>query len=73
MKLSYTISALLFAISLFCFVKYTIIGSHLAADGTLVEPFYLIWFWFIAAFFSLFFAILGYVILWSKKISKPKK
>lgn len=38
----YILSLISFLIGVGCFVGYSIIGSEVAADGTLVEPFFLI-------------------------------
>lgn len=38
----YIIPIILLAISGFCFLRYNIIGSYVAPDGMLVEPFYLV-------------------------------
>lgn len=70
MKLSFVIAVILIIISLFCFTKYAMIGSYVAADGTVVEPFYLIWFGFISGAGALFFGILGSVIFLANKKSK---
>ena len=38
----YILALISFAIGIGCVVKYNMIGSYVATDGTLIEPFYLI-------------------------------
>lgn len=38
----YTISLATLALAILCVISYQIIGSEISADGTLIEPFFLI-------------------------------
>lgn len=45
-----------FLISVGCFLTYTLIGSKITENGTLIEPFFLIpigWFFFLITIFSI--------------------
>lgn len=66
MKAGYIITAISLILSILCIVIYNIIGSYVAGDGTLVEPFYLI------VFNRLFFfiSIISFVIVLIKKLKK---
>jgi cytochrome c biogenesis protein CcdA len=57
-----------FVISLLCAVSYRIIGSEIAADGALIEPFYLIGLSSIFAIIGIFALIISSVLwLYNRK------
>lgn len=67
----YLVSLISIFISIICIVAYNVIGSEVLADGTLVEPFYLIplaWLFFAIAL------ITGFIIfiMFSCKAKKVK-
>lgn len=66
----YLVSLIFIFISIVCAVSFEIIGSEVLADGTLVEPFYLIPLSF------LFFAIgiiSGIIVFIISHVRKPKE
>jgi len=77
MKKLYLIPTLSVLIGFGFWAAYAIKGSHLAPDGTLIEPFYLIptgWlFIFIGCFIAVFFT--GFIVLFlvTKKVDKLLK
>lgn len=55
-----------------CFVSYNMIGSHLAADGTLIEPFALIPLFYIFGFIALLSGIILGITYTVKSRRRPK-
>lgn len=66
----YLISAILVLIGIACFISYNIIGSEVAADGTLIEPFFLIPIGFLAIFLSISSSLM--LSIWAM-MHNPKK
>ena len=66
----YLISAILVLIGIACFISYNIIGSEIAADGTLIEPFFLIPIGFLAIFLSIASSLM--LSIWAM-MHNPKK
>lgn len=62
------LSAIPFVIAVICLVAYNIIGSSVAPDGTLIEPFFLI----PMAWLFTFIGILGLIIRCAIYLSKKK-
>ena len=72
-KKVFFVPAILFLIGASCFIAYMIKGSYVAADGLLVEPFYLIpigWLFIFAAVIS--GIIVGIITKLRKKSSKKE-
>jgi hypothetical protein len=66
----YLISTILIFVGILCLVSFNIIGSEVATDGTLTEPFFLI----PLGFLSLILGILTNLVLSIKAlIRKPEK
>lgn len=66
----YLISAILVLIGIACFISYNIIGSEVAADGTLIEPFFLIPIGFLAIFLAIASSLM--LSIWAM-MHNPKK
>lgn len=66
----YLISAILVLIGIACFISYNIIGSEIAADGTLIEPFFLIPMGCLAIFLSIASSLM--LSIWAM-MHKPQK
>lgn len=66
----YLISAILVLIGIACFISYNIIGSEVAADGTLIEPFFLIPIGFLAIFLGIASSLM--LSIWAM-MHNPKK
>ncbi|WP_373897616.1 DUF3955 domain-containing protein [Haloimpatiens sp. FM7315] len=69
----YIVSLIFIIIGIGCGVAYNIIGSEIAADGTLVEPFFLIPFSFIFCLIGLIIAMVVTIksfVLKSKVVKK---
>jgi len=63
----YLISLISIFISIVCIVSYNIIGSEVLADGTLVEPFFLIPLGWLFIFIALISGVTVFVISFYKK------
>ncbi|MGL5256546.1 MAG: DUF3955 domain-containing protein [Proteocatella sp.] len=66
----YLVSIIFVLIGVACSISYNIIGSEVAADGTLVEPFFLIPIGFLSIFLSI---ITGLIISLKARFRNPKK
>ena len=49
-----------FILGISCFILYSIIGSYVDQDGTLVEPFFLIPIGYLGVFIGLIFTLFGW-------------
>lgn len=66
----YLVSIIFTLIGIACSISYNIIGSEIAADGTLVEPFFLIPIGFLSIFLSI---ITGLIISLRARSRNPQK
>ncbi|MBU3109499.1 DUF3955 domain-containing protein [Clostridium gasigenes] len=69
----YILALIPFIIGVVCFITFSIIGSEVAADGTLVEPFFLIPIGFLFLAISIIIAIVVRISAFyfnTKKITK---
>ncbi|WP_346938667.1 DUF3955 domain-containing protein [uncultured Clostridium sp.] len=57
-------------ISIICLIAYNVIGSEVLADGTLVEPFYLIPIAWLFVFIALISGITVFIISCARKSQK---
>lgn len=73
MKKIYFPPILLLVIGIICFLTYGIIGSHVALDGTLVEPFGLIPLGWLCIIIGIIFWVLVNIWLWFHKKITPKQ
>ena len=67
MKKIYLIPAIPFVLGAICFFVYTIIGAHVATDGTLIEPFFLIPIGWLFIILGIFLGIIVNIWLWCQK------
>lgn len=71
MKKKYLIAIIPFILGISCFGIYNIIGSHIAPDGTLVEPFFLLPIGRACVFIGILWVIIvGSIALFHKKTKK---
>lgn len=74
MKKIYLISVVTFVIGIICFIVYFIIGSHVAPDGALIEPFGLIPLgWLFTVTGVALVVILGICLWFHKKLNTTQK
>ncbi|KAA3596821.1 MAG: DUF3955 domain-containing protein [Calditrichaeota bacterium] len=65
-KINY-VPIILIGLGLCCFVAFNIIGSEIAPDGTLIEPFALVPIGFIFIFKGILFGVVLFVWGWFRK------
>ncbi|WP_346931201.1 DUF3955 domain-containing protein [Clostridium sp.] len=66
----YLVSLIPIFISIICLIAYNVIGSEVLADGTLVEPFYLIPIAWLFVFIALISGLTVFIISCARKSQK---
>lgn len=56
----YKVSIFLLCLSIMCMIAFNIIGSEVAADGMLIEPFFLI----LVAYLLVFISLICFIFQW---------
>lgn len=69
----YLFASLSFIIGLGCFIAYRIIGSEIAPDGTLIEPFFLIPMGYLFFAIGIMIVLVVSVVSLYRKIKKTDK